>query len=294
MAAFRNSNKDELSSLKVENELITKFVKHLNSTVGIAVLVETIVNEVTEAVKAETSTLYSVGPDNKIHFTYLYGCDEKTMQQLKGMTLDMGQGIVGSVVKSGKSEYVEDAQKDKRFLKAADKETGFVTKSLLCAPLKTEDKVIGAIQVLNKKGGGTFSKEDMALLERLAEIAGVALNKEKLVEKIKYEKDFNEYIIENIAEGIFVVDKGLNILRSNNRLLEMCGSEHHKESIIGHHVDDILGYLNLKDVYEKVFTEGSPYRQSEEEARTLQFTLIPRKDNDDTVTEVVTIVKSRR
>jgi transcriptional regulator with GAF, ATPase, and Fis domain len=296
MGLFKSSNevKDENAYLKLENELITKFIKKLNSAVGVSLLVETIINEITEAVEAETATLYSVDGNNKIRFTYVYGGDKKTTQKLKNMTLEMGQGIVGSVVSNGKSEYVEDAEKDKRFFKTADKETGFVTKSLICTPLKLEDSVIGAIQVLNKKGGGKFSTNDMVLLERLAEMAAFALHKEKLYEKITYEKEFNEYIIENIAEGVFVVDKGLNILGSNNKLLEMCGSEHQKESIVGHHVDSILGYLQLTEVYEKVFMEGQPYRQSEQEAKSLQFTLIPRKNSDDVVTEVLTIVKSRR
>ena len=289
-----NGIKDEVAYLNLENELITKFIKKLNSTVGVATLVEAIINEITEAVEAQTATLYSVDSNNMIRFAYVYGGDEKTIQQLKGMTLEMGQGIVGSVVSNGKSEYVEDAEKDKRFFKTADKETGFVTKSLMCAPLKLEDTVIGAIQVINKKGDRKFSKNDMVLLQRLAEIAAFALHKEKLYEKITYEKEFNEYIVENIAEGVFVVDKELKVLRSNSRLLEMCGSAHHKESIIGQHVDSILGYLQLKEVYEKVFTEGRPYRQSEQEARALQFTLIPRKNNVDVVTEVLTIVKSRR
>jgi GAF domain-containing protein len=293
---FRSSDdkKNELAYLKLENELVTKFIKKLNSTVGVAVLVETIVNEVTEAVQAETATFYSVDASKKIRFSYVYGGDAKTIQKLKGMTLEMGQGIVGATVQNGRSEYIEDASKDKRFFKNSDEETGFVTKSMICAPLKMEDYVIGAIQVINKKGGKNFSKNDLTLLERMAEIAAFALYKERLFEKITYEKNLNEYIIENIAEGVFVVDRDLKILRSNSRLLQMCGHESHRDSVVGQHVDSIFGYLQLKDVYDKVFTEGTPYRQSEEEARALRFTLIPRKNREDVVSEVLTIVKSKR
>ena len=72
------------------------------------------------------------------------------------------------------------------------------------------------------------------------------------------------------------------------------GSEQDRDSIIGHHVDTILGYLELSQVYGRVFTEGRPYRQSDEEARALQFSLIPRMNKDEVVTEVLTIVKSRK
>lgn len=296
MGVFKSSGdkKDEAAYLKLENELITKFIKKLNSSVGVAVLVETIVNEITEAVEAETATLYSVGSDDKIRFTYIYNSNEETMRKLKGMTLEKGQGIVGAVVRAGKSEFIEDASKDKRFHKTTDEKTGFVTRSMICAPLKVEEGVTGAIQVINKKGEGAFSKNDLNLLERLAEIAAAALYKERLFEKITYEKESNEYVVENIAEGVFVVDRDLKILRSNSRMLEMCGHDGQKEAIIGQHVDSILGYLELSQVYGRVFVEGTPYRQSDEEARTLQFTLIPRKDKNDVVEEVLTIVRSRR
>ena len=51
-----------------------------------------------------------------------------------------------------------------------DEKTGFVTRDILCIPIKSLDgaEVTGAVQILNKKGGGTFNDEDRMLLEEMA------------------------------------------------------------------------------------------------------------------------------
>ena len=47
---------------------------------------------------------------------------------------------------------VQDAHEDDRFDKEVDEKTGFRTKSMLTAPVRNDEgKVIGAIQLLNKK-----------------------------------------------------------------------------------------------------------------------------------------------
>lgn len=61
-------------------------------------------------------------------------------------------GIVGACVKSGEMINVPDAHEDDRFDKTVDEKTGFRTKSMLTAPIRNDEgKVIGAIQLLNKK-----------------------------------------------------------------------------------------------------------------------------------------------
>ena len=48
-------------------------------------------------------------------------------------------------------------------------ELRFPTQNILCAPLKTADKVIGVIEIINKKGRRPFGREDREMLETLAD-----------------------------------------------------------------------------------------------------------------------------
>ncbi|MBF0109977.1 MAG: response regulator [Magnetococcales bacterium] len=95
---------------------------------------------------------------------------------ITGARLSMGEGIVGRVIAQGKSEIVHYPRNDSGFAEHIDRSTGFITESLLCAPLIVGDKTIGAMEVLNKRGSGTFIDRDMIALEALASISALAIH----------------------------------------------------------------------------------------------------------------------
>ena len=103
-------------------------------------------------------------------------------EQIEGLELPLGAGIVGDVAVKGEPELVSDARDDPRFVHQVDEATGFATRSMLAAPLKAQDEVLGVLQVLNKKSGsGQFDEQDEALLTGLASTAGLALRNAQLV-----------------------------------------------------------------------------------------------------------------
>jgi signal transduction histidine kinase len=99
--------------------------------------------------------------------------------------LKFGEGIAGRVIQSGRPMIVEDAQKESSFSDRFDKETGFRTRSLICVPLAIRENTIGAIQVINKKDGNTFTEEDLELLTALAPQIAVALDNAKLYQRLE-------------------------------------------------------------------------------------------------------------
>src|SRR5271166_6102468 len=64
------------------------------------------------------------------------------------------EGIAGGAFLSGRSIIVDDAYSDPRFNSSIDFETRYVTKTILCVPLRTvKDEIVGVAQALNKVGG---------------------------------------------------------------------------------------------------------------------------------------------
>ena len=56
-----------------------------------------------------------------------------------------------------------------------DEQTGFTTKSILCAPLSLGEDCLGCIEIINKNtGDGLFEVDDLTLLETLAGAAALA------------------------------------------------------------------------------------------------------------------------
>jgi sigma-B regulation protein RsbU (phosphoserine phosphatase) len=95
---------------------------------------------------------------------------------ITGITVEAGHGIVGRSVARNAPEIVRDVAKDPAFKGAVDQKTGFKTRSILCAPMSVQDKRIGAIEVVNKRGGdGLFAEHDLRMLQALSSSAALAI-----------------------------------------------------------------------------------------------------------------------
>ena len=90
-----------------------------------------------------------------------------------------GRGLVGACVESNETLLVNDTSADPRFAGQVDRESGYVTRSVLVIPLHgSGGKVIGALQALNKPGG--FSHDDVNLLQLAAAYAASAIETQRL------------------------------------------------------------------------------------------------------------------
>lgn len=104
--------------------------------------------------------------------------------QVIGMRVPKGKGIIGWVCENGEPLIVPDTSKDHRHFKAVDDTSGFSSKSILCMPLKTAEKSLGAIEFINKLGS-QFSPLDMERVQVLLDLAAVSLDNAIMFEKLK-------------------------------------------------------------------------------------------------------------
>ena len=75
---------------------------------------------------------------------------------------------------------VEDAANYPGFYRAIDQKTGFVTRSVVCAPLVTRGKALGTVMLLNKSGNRQFSAQDRSLLVSYCALAALSINNVRL------------------------------------------------------------------------------------------------------------------
>jgi GAF domain-containing protein len=90
-------------------------------------------------------------------------------QQVFGLRIPVGQGVVGWVVKYEEDLIVPSTDLDPRFYGGVDEQTGFVTRSILCVPMLQAGQIIGAIEAMNKTTGH-FNDEDVVLLVEVADV----------------------------------------------------------------------------------------------------------------------------
>lgn len=127
---------------------------------------------ITGYLKAEAAAVFMLDPDG----TTLECRACVGPVDILGLRIPADQGIVGRAVAQNACQMVRDAQVDPDFSGKVDSDTGFMTRSVLCAPLTTAQGVIGAIEVINKQDGRLFDEIDRDALRLLAAPTALALN----------------------------------------------------------------------------------------------------------------------
>ena len=81
---------------------------------------------------------------------------------------EIDHGIVGRAVNDNACQIVRYVRVDPDFTNTVDDNTGFTTRSILCAPMSVKDRCVGAIELINKTSGdGLFSEQDRHVLRAM-------------------------------------------------------------------------------------------------------------------------------
>ena len=161
----------------------------LTSELDLDRLLRKIVHAAVEVLDASTGSLLIWDPtENSLIFAVTEG-GEGEGETLKLRRMSADQGIAGWIFTHRQPVIVEDVSKDERFFKGIDESLGHRTSSLVGVPLMTQEEMIGVIEVLNKKSGEKFDKQDLDTLSALAGQAAIAIVNARLYLQIRDERD---------------------------------------------------------------------------------------------------------
>jgi signal transduction protein with GAF and PtsI domain len=149
----------------------------MQGEMGVNSLIFTITQRTIRVVEADRCTLYLVDNVQRGLFA---------MQGEVNIRISMDQGIAGQVATTGQMLNIADAYDNPKFNQAIDKKTGYRTKGILCMPIKSDDQVIGVMQLINKTTGtGVFTSDDEDVMAIFLAIAGPILAESNLYEQIQ-------------------------------------------------------------------------------------------------------------
>jgi HD-GYP domain-containing protein (c-di-GMP phosphodiesterase class II) len=118
----------------------------------------------------------------ELYFEVAHGEKGDAVRQIR---LKVGQGIAGYVAQTGEPVIVNDVQHDRRFYRSADHKSGFVTRNMVCVPVKARGKLLGVLQAINRKDGGQFEQEDLQNFVALGHQVGIAIENANLYQEIR-------------------------------------------------------------------------------------------------------------
>ena len=155
--------------------------RFVDSIDDIEKLLELIMGEAEAAVGAEAACIALYDPSDE-RLTIKFASGEKS-EEVKGVTLALGQGILGEAASTNTTVRVDTVQEDCRFEPSVDEKTQFSTRSILATPIRRRQVLLGVLEVINKRGELVFSEADARLLEIVASQAAIAIDNARLLER---------------------------------------------------------------------------------------------------------------
>ncbi|OGA54094.1 MAG: guanylate cyclase [Betaproteobacteria bacterium RIFCSPLOWO2_12_FULL_63_13] len=158
-------------------------------------VLNSLVEMTTAELDAERGSLFLNDPDtNELYSRVAQGNIRREIRLLNT------SGIAGHVFTSGEPLIIDDAYSDPRFNRSVDEQTGFLTKSILCVPIRTvKGQIIGVAQTLNKKSG-KFARNDLALLEAMTTQGTLALQGAQFIERMKAIRNQEMEFVDIVSE----------------------------------------------------------------------------------------------
>lgn len=137
---------------------------------------------------AEAASLFLLTPDGET--LICRACHGPV--DITGLHLPAHRGVVGRTVQTNSPQLVADVAADPDFTRGVDASTGFITRSLLTAPVSVGAECVGAIQVINKAHGtGRFDANDRDFLEVLAASAALVIVNARLTRTMMEQEKLN-------------------------------------------------------------------------------------------------------
>lgn len=126
-------------------------------------------------IPAESGTFYLADVNgHELSFAAVRGPKADALKR-SGMTVPLGQGIIGFCAQEGICLSVSDIQKDARWLSSIGKKLDYLPKDTLCASAEKDGRLFGAVQLINSKKG--FDATHMEVLRFIGLTAAALLER---------------------------------------------------------------------------------------------------------------------
>jgi PAS domain S-box-containing protein len=110
--------------------------------------------------------------------------------------------------------------------------------SMIVVPLHYQGHTLGTLVAINKPDQDDFEKSDVALLGAVAGQVAIILTNIQLAEETSRLKEFNEGIVQGVAEAILITDPEETVTFANPAVGDMLG--YRAESLIGKKMDEMM------------------------------------------------------
>jgi diguanylate cyclase (GGDEF)-like protein len=162
--------------LSREGRVIVSMVNRIvNTNLAFDELTKLVTSMVVDATRGQRGFFMIVNENNELEFRYGRNMDNEVVNVAEG---EISLGIAKEVARRGEAMLIEEALDDDRF-RSFKSVLDLRLRSILCAPIKLGDEVLGVVYVDHNSISRHFNNEDLNFLRAIAERIAVPLANSK-------------------------------------------------------------------------------------------------------------------
>lgn len=159
-------------------------------------------------------------------------------EEIVGFRMEPGQGIAGWVAEHGEPVAVNQVHEDPRFFPGLDQASGFRTRSVACAPILVQERLIGVLEAVNSRHHD-FNSEHIDQLMGIASLAGTAIAHAQLFAETQAARERYASLFNDSIDPILITNLAGEISEANERAVEFLEYAH--DDLIGKSILDLHG-----------------------------------------------------
>lgn len=171
---------NEPDTLLARYRRLSEISRDLASTLDLEDLLDSIVHAAADLCQAQAASILLY--DHVRQELRFAAASNLAEPEMKGLVVPVESSLAGWVVTTRQTVNSADTPSDPRHFNQIEDATHIRTHSLLAVPLVAKEKVVGALEAINKRRGD-FNREDEDLLLALAAQAAVAIENARLFQQ---------------------------------------------------------------------------------------------------------------
>lgn len=187
----------QLKNREAQLEALMGTGRAINSSLGLKRVLEEVMDTLIALMRAERGFLMLRGSDGQLSVRIARGIDHINLAE---DAFKVSRTIVERAAATGETILTTNAQEDPRFENQMSV-AAFKLVSILCAPLKIRNELIGVIYVDNRARAGIFQAQDQELITAFADQAAVAIDNAQLFDDLQAKNRELEEAYQATLEG---------------------------------------------------------------------------------------------
>ena len=186
------------ATIALDNFVVDNFGKELLSSLDRKIVLRSLMKKLIQEFRVSRGSIWHIEGNFVVPMFSLneHGYEDEISQELRTVKIPLGEGFVGIAAQTGKSSFNNKPKGSSPHLERVSEETKHEPQNIMSVPLVRRDRVVGVIQLLDRKDGELFARADQDTMEaRYAPWATIAVdNANSYMEIAELTQDLNHYL----------------------------------------------------------------------------------------------------